>query len=188
MDQYRNGVKIMYRSEQYTKHLERITDFSKVLPGTKLFYGCSLSPEVTATFIEYNPRNRYIVFENAAGKLYPTDLLDGWYFEPSETYSIYQLKDIREFGFLTYDMLMQMGRSVQKEDYQLVYKAPLEMRQKRGDLNLEDIFIKYNTDIPDDFKGHSLSVSDVIVIQDGEKAKAYYIDSLEFKEIKDWNN
>lgn len=49
--------------------------------------------------------------------------------------------------------------------------------------NLEDVFFKFNVEKPIDFTGHSLSVSDVVEILDGENKGAYFCDSFGFKEI-----
>jgi hypothetical protein len=48
---------------------------------------------------------------------------------------------------------------------------------------LENLFYKFNMERPEDFKGHSLSVSDVIVIRERGKSTAYYVDSLGFKQL-----
>lgn len=50
---------------------------------------------------------------------------------------------------------------------------------------LENIFIKFNTEKPENFHGHSLSVSDVIVVKDNEKNEAYYVDTIGFTNVTD---
>jgi hypothetical protein len=52
--------------------------------------------------------------------------------------------------------------------------------------NLDAIFEKFNIDQPEDFRGYSLSVSDVIVIKHSDLVKAYYVDAIGFKEIPDF--
>lgn len=68
------------------------------------------------------------------------------------------------------------------DDYEKIY----ECTRENIDLNL--LYQEFNTNHPADFKGHSLSVSDIISIKTGENEKIYYIDSIGFKEISDiWN-
>ena len=76
------------------------------------------------------------------------------------------------------DYLEMKGIPVSKENYELVYTGEL----KEG-MSLDDIFTKFNIDHPADFTGHSLSVSDVVVLhQDGENT-SHYVDSLGYREI-----
>lgn len=51
---------------------------------------------------------------------------------------------------------------------------------------LEDIYTRFNIDHPEDFKGHSLSVSDVVVLHEKGSDTAYYVDSIGFKEVPDF--
>jgi hypothetical protein len=48
---------------------------------------------------------------------------------------------------------------------------------------LEDLFYKFNMEHPEDFKGHSLSVSDVVVVKERGKSTAHYVDSIGFKQV-----
>ena len=50
-------------------------------------------------------------------------------------------------------------------------------------MNLESLYAMFNINRPEDFRGHSLSVSDVIVLRDGEEKKAYFVDSIGFREL-----
>ena len=70
---------------------------------------------------------------------------------------------------------------VDKANYELVYSAPLA-----PETSLEDIYTRFNIDHPKDFKGHSLSVSDVVVLhQDGQDA-AHFVDSVGFREVPEF--
>jgi len=53
-------------------------------------------------------------------------------------------------------------------------------------MDLEAIFTKFNINRPDDFKGHSLSVSDIIVVNSRDGAKAHFVDSFGFKEVPEF--
>lgn len=70
---------------------------------------------------------------------------------------------------------------VDRANYELVYSAPLA-----PETSLEDIYTRFNIDHPKDFKGHSLSVSDVVVLhQDGQDA-AHFVDSVGFREVPEF--
>ena len=101
-----------------------------------------------------------------------------------DTFSIYQIKggdETRDFRFEPYDRLQAAGNVVDRANYELVYSAPLA-----PGTSLEDIYTRFNIDHPKDFKGHSLSVSDVVVLhQDGQDA-AHYVDSFGYKEVPEF--
>ena len=99
-------------------------------------------------------------------------------------FGIYQLKDTeetRDFRFMAMDYLEMKGIPVSKENYTLVYTGEL----KEG-MSLEDIYTRFNIDRPVDFTGHSLSVSDVVVLhQDGENT-SHYVDSVGYRAIPEF--
>ena len=90
---------------------------------------------------------------------------------PENTFSIYQLKDgdaTRDLRFEPLEQVKAAGLRVDRENYELVYTAPLSDTD-----TLEDIFVRFNMDRPQDFTGHSLSMSDVIVLHRGEQETAH---------------
>ena len=101
-----------------------------------------------------------------------------------DTFSIYQLKhgdETRYLRFEPYDRLQAAGNVVDRANYELVYSAELT-----PGTSLEDIYTRFNIDHPKDFKGHSLSVSDVVVLhQDGQDA-AHFVDSVGFREVPEF--
>ena len=104
--------------------------------------------------------------------------------QDKDTFSIYQIKGgdgTRDLRFEPYDRLQAAGNVVDRANYELVYSAPLA-----PGTSLEDIYTRFNIDHPKDFKGHSLSVSDVVVLhQDGQDA-AHYVDSFGYKEVPEF--
>ena len=104
--------------------------------------------------------------------------------QDKDTFSIYQIKggdETRDFRFEPYDRLQAAGNVVDRANYELVYSAPLA-----PEASLEDIYTRFNIDHPKDFKGHSLSVSDVVVLhQDGQDA-AHFVDSVGFREVPEF--
>jgi hypothetical protein len=100
-----------------------------------------------------------------------------------DTFDIYQLKKdlTREYGFESIENLEKRGLKVHSDNYEFIYSNILE----KG-IELEDIYRTFNINIPPDFKGHSLSVSDILVINTGDNRFAYYVDSFGFKEVPEF--
>lgn len=98
-----------------------------------------------------------------------------------DTFNIYQLKGgdaLHYHHFTGLDQLKKEGLKVEFENYEKVYSGPWT----RGD-KLEGIYERFNIDRPEDFTGHSLSVSDVVVLHRGGKDTSYYVDSTGFTEL-----
>ena len=97
------------------------------------------------------------------------------------TVSIYQLQqgpEMRDLRFEPLDRLEAAGHSVDRGNYDLIYSAPLTP----GD-TLETIYAEFNMNRPDNFRGHSMSMSDVVVLQEYGKETAHYCDRIGFKEV-----
>lgn len=86
-----------------------------------------------------------------------------------------------DYRFMNLDFVKRHGMEVNRADYELVYTEPLTEKD-----TLEAIYERFNIQRPADFTGHSLSVSDVVVINDGESIKACYVDSIGFAELPDF--
>ena len=102
----------------------------------------------------------------------------------NNTYEIYQLKRTKktdELRFERLERLKKIGAKVDKGNYDLVYHAPLDKKD-----TLDSIYEKFNLYHPADFRGHSLSVSDVVVFHRGGKDTAYYVDSFGFAEVPEF--
>ena len=101
-----------------------------------------------------------------------------------DTFSIYQIKggdETRDLRFEPYDRLQATGNVMDKANYELVYSAPLT-----PGASLEDIYTRFNIDHPKDFKGHSLSVSDVVVLHQNGQDTAHYVDSFGYKDVPEF--
>ena len=104
--------------------------------------------------------------------------------QDKDTFSIYQLKhgdETRDLRFEPYDRLQATGNVVDKANYELVYSAELT-----PGTSLEDIYTRFNIDHPKDFKGHSLSVSDVVVLHQNGQDAAHYVDSFGYKSVPEF--
>ena len=104
--------------------------------------------------------------------------------QDKDSFSIYQLKrgdETRDLRFEPYDRLQATGHAVDRANYELIYAAPLA-----PDTSLEDIYTRFNLDYPADFKGHSLSVSDIVVLHQNGKDTAHYVDSIGYQEVPEF--
>lgn len=102
-------------------------------------------------------------------------------------FQIYQLPSGDEYHgvrFESMDRLKADGVQLNKDDYALVYEG--EVGEFRGNATLEALYTQFNIDHPEDFRGHSLSVSDVIVISVDGKDTAYFCDSFGFTEMPEF--
>ena len=86
-----------------------------------------------------------------------------------------------DYRFMNLDFVKRHGMEVNCADYELVYTEPLTEKD-----TLEAIYERFNIQRPADFTGHSLSVSDVVVLNDGSTVKAYYVDSIGFAELPEF--
>ena len=101
-----------------------------------------------------------------------------------DTFSIYQLKrgdETRDLRFEPYDRLTAAGHTVDPANYDLIYSASLA-----PGTSLEAIFTRFNLDHPKDFKGHSLSVSDVVVLHQNGRDTAHYVDSIGYRQTPEF--
>ena len=111
----------------------------------------------------------------------------------SDKYGIYQLKDdpeLDKFRFAGTESLKRMGitkdnfDAVLPENYKLVYMGELaELQGQTQSETLEAIYTKFNIDHPADYKAHSLSVSDIVVLHEDGENSAHFVDSFGFTEL-----
>lgn len=106
--------------------------------------------------------------------------------EPAQEdrFSIYQLKggdETLDYRFEPLDAIRRNGLSVDSANYELVYTAPLTEQD-----NLESIYTRFNIDRPADFHGHSLSVSDIVVLHQDGTDTAHYCDRFGFSQVPEF--
>lgn len=99
--------------------------------------------------------------------------------KPLKNVRIWQLKSNSDFNlrFKSYEENLKAFGETNKENYEIVYDGEVETN------DLEAIYVKFNSDYPHGFKGHSLSISDVVELYDDQNCSFYYVDSFGFKEI-----
>lgn len=113
--------------------------------------------------------------EAAAAGLTVEEYVASDYEAPAQpNFSIYQVPpgpEGRDFRYRSYEELQADGLSVDRKNYQLIYSAPLDK-----DITLDEIYRRFNMEHPSDYKGHSLSMGDIVVFRQDGKQTAYYVD------------
>jgi predicted nucleotidyltransferase len=101
-----------------------------------------------------------------------------------DRFSIYQLKDdeaLKDMRFEGLESLKKENKVINRDNYDAVYEARL-----KPDTTLDDLYFQFNMDRPLDFMGHSLSISDVIVLHKDGEDKAFYVDRFGFTELQNF--
>ena len=104
---------------------------------------------------------------------------------PGDTYAIYQLKRddaTANLRFMNSEYLQKKGIEPQYENYELVYTGALTKDGSRVE-KLEDLYRVFNIEHPQDFTGHSLSVSDIVALKQAGVVSYHYVDSIGYKEL-----
>lgn len=138
----------------------------------------SLSPELAQKYMEHFKTPEMFAMVDGEITAIPIPA------EEVRTYDIYQLKDFperRDYAFEPLDRLRGMERKVDMQNYDKVYSGAMFPGE-----SLESIYTRFNVDHPQDFTGHSLSVSDVVVIRQNGQETAHYCDSFGFAEVPEF--
>lgn len=108
-------------------------------------------------------------------------------------YQIWQMEFVKKepkgMPFLGYDLLIKSGYDIYPNDYELVYSGNVsyqlmpEIENKSDEQILDHLFYIFNCEHPEDYRGRSMSVSDIVVINRNGTKKAYYIDNIGFRDV-----
>jgi len=109
---------------------------------------------------------------------------------PGDTYAIYQLKRddaTADLRFMNSDYLKAKGIEPQYENYELIYTGALAEGGSQIE-KLEDLYRIFNIEHPQDFTGHSLSISDIVALKQAGVVSYHYVDSVGYKELHNFRN
>lgn len=116
-----------------------------------------------------------------------TDLEKMFLANPADAFAIYQLRNhesTRDYRFLPLNRLEAAGRTVDRVNYEPIYTADLtDLQNKTIPQLLSDIFLRFNLYRPEDFYGHSLSVSDIVALKVDDTVSVHYVDRYGFQEL-----
>ena len=104
---------------------------------------------------------------------------------PQDAFLIYQIRRVGEldaYRFMNYDYLQSKGVTPERGGYDAIYTGGF-MDYGNARTNLDMIYQRFNVDHPADFKGHSLSVSDIVALKQNGVVSCHYVDSIGFREL-----
>ena len=122
-------------------------------------------------------------WEEIKDSVRPRDFEKEFLSEDKDSFLIYQLKDDAPRGLL-FANLSETG-TPNKENYEAIYGGAIQS-DKPKDIILEDLFSEFNIKLPKDFKGHSMSVSDIVALKKEGEVSFHFVDSVGFKELPDF--
>lgn len=124
-------------------------------------------------------------WDDVHGRTTPDDRMVAFLESSTDSYAILQLKRVDEtvgLSFMSYRYLQDKGEEPSIDHYEVVYQGPLE--QTAGAVEqLEGLYTRFNIDHPQDFRGHSMSVSDIVALKKADEVSCYYVDSVGFVEL-----
>ncbi|MBO5495981.1 MAG: DUF4316 domain-containing protein, partial [Oscillospiraceae bacterium] len=133
---------------------------------------------------EWDAAREYL--ELAAGhELTEQELENSFLHNPADAFAIYQLKHVeqtRDLRFAPLEHITAAGIVVDRNNYDLVYTGSLDGNGSTNE-KLEALFETFNVNRPEDFKGHSLSVSDIVALKQAGAVSFHYCDSAGFSEV-----
>ena len=115
----------------------------------------------------------------------PQDYEKAFLDNPADSFAIYQLRDnddTVQLHYMNSEYLEKKGLSIQKENYAAVYAGDLDRKGDTQD-KLNELYETFNIRRPEDFRGHSLSVSDIVALKQNGVVSCHYVDSWGFKEL-----
>lgn len=102
----------------------------------------------------------------------------------ARTFQLYQMKaapDLRDYLFTSIEQIHADGNRIQRSQYECVYTGRLPPGE-----SLEDLYVRFNMERPEDFRGRSMSVSDVVVLRQGREETAWYCDRIGFTPVPEF--
>ena len=127
-------------------------------------------------------------WETVKDRLTPPDYEKAFLSNPADSFAIYQLRDndnTAQLRFMNAEYLEQKGFSVERDNYAAVYAGSLDRRGDTQD-SLDALYETFNIRRPEDFRGHSLSVSDIVALKQNGVVSCHYVDSRGFKALPDF--
>lgn len=106
---------------------------------------------------------------------------------PEPCVMIYQLTDTpenRDIRFLSMEDLQAKGRTVDRQNYEPIYAMTSDQFGANKYANLESVFQQFNVNRPDDFKGHSLSASDIVALKMNGEVTFHYVSTVGFRQLE----
>ncbi len=133
-------------------------------------------------------KNKIEKWDELNGNASQEERLQAFIDTTTDCYAVLQLKRVDETlseRFASRRELEKIGRVPEYDHYEVIYVSPLYPDIIDGSV-LDNLYMKFNTNLPQDYRGHSLSVSDIVALKQDNKVTCHYVDSLGFWELKDF--
>ena len=127
-------------------------------------------------------------WETVKDRFAPPDYEKAFLDNTADSFIIYQLRGsdyTAQLRFMNAEYLEKKGPSIEKENYAAVYAGNLDRRGDTQD-RLDELYETFNIRRPEDFRGHSLSVSDIVALKQNGVVSCHYVDSRGFKALPDF--
>lgn len=124
-------------------------------------------------------------WDEVHGNQAPDERMMAFLDSATDQYAILQLRCIEDTVYERFSSMRELERMGLEPDidhYEVVYTAPL-LPYKDQNTMLEELYAKFNVSRPDDFTGHSLSVSDIVALRQNGVVSCHYVDSIGFQEL-----
>ena len=128
-------------------------------------------------------------WDDVHGNTTPDDRMVAFLESPTDSYVILQLRedvdDNIPLMFANYSYLQKKEMEPEIDRYEVVYHGSISVS---GDVNrqLEDLYVRFNIDHPNDFRGHSMSVSDIVALKVAGEVSFHYVDSVGFQKLENF--
>lgn len=127
-------------------------------------------------------------WDDVHGNTVPNERMAAFLESSTDSYAVLQLKRIdetRDERFESLSTLQRRGKEPDIEHYDVVYAGTLPPYTDQS-VMLESLYTKFNMDHPEDFRGHSMSVSDIVALKVENEVFFHYVDTFGFKELPDF--
>ena len=128
-------------------------------------------------------------WDDVHGNTSPDDRMVAFLESPTDSYAILQLRedvdDNIPLMFANYSYLQKIEMEPEIDRYEVVYHGSISVSED-VDRQLEDLYVKFNIDHPNDFRGHSMSVSDIVALKVAGEVSFHYVDSVGFQKLENF--
>ncbi len=124
------------------------------------------------------------------GNTTPDDRMVAFLESTNDSYAVLQLKRIdetEEIRFMPYTYIQKQGLEPKADHYDVVYHGSLEQSAAPA-TQLENLYYQFNMERPEDFRGHSMSVSDIVALKVAGEVSCYYVDAFGFRPMPGFIN
>ena len=127
-------------------------------------------------------------WDDVHGNTTPDDRMVAFLESSTDSYAVLQLKHVDEtdeFRFMPYWHIQKLENQPTIDHYEVVYNGPIEQSAGAAE-QLEALYTRFNIDHPEDFRGHSMSVSDIVALKVVGEVSFHYVDSVGFQKLENF--